>query len=108
MHSFKIIPHYAATPPPFYLWDGFSPQIAIILLFAGVINLLFIASLCFLNVRIYCKGAFHSHLFYTIISKNSNVNHLSTLLHNRVLPLDKTTFPARLKLFFATGKIEPP
>gem|GEM_PF-2320038 len=108
MHPIKIIPHYAATPPPFYLWAGFSPQIALILLVTALIQLLAFASVLLVNVRIYPNRAFHSHLIYSVIPKNSNVNHLSTLLHNLSLPLDKTTFPSSLKLFFATGKIEPP
>ena len=36
------------------------------------------------------------------------VNVLSEYLHNQELPLDKTSFPSSLKLFFATGNIEPP
>jgi len=36
------------------------------------------------------------------------VNILSEYLHNHELPIDKTSFPASLKLFFATGNIEPP
>ena len=35
-------------------------------------------------------------------------NILSEYLHNHELPLDKTSFPSSLKLFFATGNIEPP
>ena len=58
--------------------------------------------------NIWRNNTFHSSVFYTIISKNSNVNHLSSFLHNQLLPLDSTTFPTSLKLFFATGNIEPP
>jgi len=36
------------------------------------------------------------------------VNILSEYLHNHDLPLDKTSFPSSLRLFFATGNIEPP
>ena len=35
-------------------------------------------------------------------------NILSEYLHNHDLPLDKTSFPSSLWLFFATGNIEPP
>lgn len=35
-------------------------------------------------------------------------NILSEYLHNQELPPIKTSFPSSLKLFFATGNIEPP
>ena len=85
------IPQIASTPSPFYECMGFISRIIQQIPFSFTPFFLKpLPPLCYFINKVSCRS------------------HLSTLLHNRVLPLDKTTFPARLKLFFATGKIEPP
>jgi hypothetical protein len=85
------IPQIAATPPPFFTWMGFSPHIY------QITFLLFIPIL-------------FSYTQYLIhhIANIACRSHLSTFLHNTSLPLDKTTFPSALNLFFVTGTIDPP
>jgi hypothetical protein len=43
---------------------------------------------------------------YRINPNKENI--LSAYIHNHEFPLDKTSFPASLRLFFAKGNIEPP
>ena len=89
-HSTHSIINFA-PPPPFYAWMGFCPHRIQPILVLSVPN--FLSST--------------PHLHYHV-SKTACRSHLSTLLHNASLPLDKTTFPFALKLFFATGLVEPP
>jgi hypothetical protein len=81
----------SATPPPLLVWMGFGLH---------CIHPIFILSTASLLLSL-------PHLHY-LVSKIACRSHLSTFLHNTSLPLDKTTFPSALKLFFATGLVEPP
>jgi hypothetical protein len=87
----RKIPQIASTPPPFYTWMGFSPHIFPITLILVIPHILF------------TTPRLHYHILKTACR-----SHLSTLLHNSSLPLDKTTFPSALNLFFVTGTIDPP
>ena len=91
MYFTKKIPQITATPPPLFYWMSFNPQL---------LQQLFPIQIPQFHLSI-------PHLHY-LVSKIACRSHLSTLLHNLVLPLHKITFPSSLKLFFATGKIEPP
>jgi hypothetical protein len=91
MYFTKKMLQLLATPPPIFGWLDFCPH-----LFQPFS--LFVAPLFLQSIP-----APH-HFAY----KLANRSHLSTLLHNVDLPLHQITFPSSLKLFFATGNIEPP
>ncbi len=91
MYFTRKIPQITATPPPFYTWMGFSPHL--FHCFSLIIAPFILQSIPAIRYYVY---------------KIANRSHLSTLLHNIDLPLHQITFPSSLKLFFATGNIEPP
>ena len=91
MYFTTKIPQITATPPPFFGWIIFDP-------------------FSFCPVSFLCLPLFLLTIppVHHFVSKIACRSHLSTLLHNIDLPLHQITFPSALKLFFATGKIEPP
>ena len=90
MFLYHKIPPTVYIPALFYEWLDFIP-ILVLSSFVLIVPV-------FLTVK--------SHFKYTI-SVIAYRSHISTLLHNIDLPLDDSTFPFALKLYYFSGNPDP-